>query len=137
MEETVQTEHMLMVLLGLFAATALVLATIGIYGVMSYTVTQRRREIGIRVAVGASVRQILSLVLGESLKLAALGVGIGVAAALAVGRLGRSLLFGVSENDPLTIAAVALLLVAVSLVASLLPAWRATRVDPMEALRDD
>ena len=128
---------MLMVLLALFAGTALVLATIGIYGVMSYTVTQRRREIGIRVAVGASVRQILSLVLGESLKLAALGVGIGVAAALAVGRLGRSLLFGVSENDPLTIAAVALLLVAVSLVASLLPAWRATRVDPMEALRDD
>jgi predicted permease len=137
MDETVRSERMLMVLLGLFAATALVLATIGIYGVMSYTVTQRRRELGIRIAVGAQLGQILSLVLGESLRLAALGVAIGIAVALAVGRLGRSLLFGVRETDPLTLGAVAALLVVVSLAASFVPAWRATRVDPMEALRDD
>ena len=137
MDETVRTQRMLMVLLGLFAGVALMLATIGVYGVMSYTVTQRRREIGIRVAIGARLGQILGLVLGESLRLAALGVGIGVAAALAIGRLGKSLLFGVRASDPLTLGAVAGLLVVVSLAASLLPAWRATRVDPMEALRDD
>ncbi|HEY2747255.1 MAG TPA: FtsX-like permease family protein, partial [Polyangia bacterium] len=109
----------------------------GVYGVMSYTVTQRRREIGIRVAVGAQVGQILRLVLGESLRLAALGAVIGIAGALLVGRLGRSLVYGVSDSDPLTLVAVSLLLVAVSVAASLLPAWRATRVDPMEALRDE
>ena len=137
MDETVRTQRMLMVLLGLFAATALVLASIGIYGVMSYTVTQRRREIGIRVAVGARAGQILGLVLGESVRLATLGVVIGVAGAFAVGRLGKSLVFGVRETDPLTLVTVALLLVAVSLAASFLPAWRATRVDPMDALRDE
>jgi len=137
MDDTMRTQRMLMVLLGLFAAIALVLATIGIYGVMSYTVTQRRREIGIRIAIGARVDQILRLVVGESIRLAALGVVIGVGASLALGRLARSLLFEVSASDPLTLLAVATLLVVVSIVASLLPAWRATRVDPMEALRDE
>ena len=137
MDETVQTQRMLMVLLGLFAGVALLLATIGIYGVMSYTVTQRRREIGIRVAVGARLDQILRLVLGESLKLAAIGVAIGVVAALGLARLGRSLLYGVSDSDPVTLVAVSALLVVVSLAASFVPAWRATRVDPMEALRDE
>lgn len=94
-------------------------------------------EIGIRVAVGARVDQIVALVLGESLKLAGLGVGIGVVVALASARLMRGLIYGVRESDPTTIVAVAALLVVVSLTASLIPAWRATRVDPMEALRDE
>jgi putative ABC transport system permease protein len=137
LEDTIATQRMLMVLMGVFAGIALLLATIGIYGVMSYTVTQRRREIGIRVAVGARLEQILKLVLGESLKLALLGVVIGAIAALMLARLGRSLLYGVSGADPLTLVAVAALLVAVSLAASFIPAWRATRIDPMEALRDE
>jgi len=137
MDETIRTQRMLMIVLGLFAALALVLSIIGVYGVMSYSVTQRRREIGIRVAVGARLDQILALVLGESLRLAALGVAIGVAASLAAARLLRGLIFGVSESDPMTLVAVAALLVVVTVAASFVPAWRATRVDPMEALRDD
>jgi putative ABC transport system permease protein len=137
MDETLQNQRAVMMLLALFAATALVLASIGIYGVMSYTVTQRRREIGIRVAVGASVGQVLRLVLGGSLRLALLGMAIGVVAALGLGQLARSLLYGVTATDPLTLAAVALVLVAVSMLATLLPAWRATRIDPMVALREE
>jgi len=137
MDETIRTQRMLMIVLGLFAALALVLSIIGVYGVMSYSVTQRRREIGIRVAVGARLDQILALVLGESLRLAALGVAIGVAASLAAARLLRGLIFGVSESDPMTLVAVAALLVVVTVAASFVPAWRATRVDPMEALRDE
>ena len=137
MDESMQSGRVLMLLLGLFAATALVLSTIGIYGVTSYTVSQRRRELGIRVAVGARADQILFLVLGESLRLAALGVALGLVASLALGRALRSALVGVGEHDATTIVAVSLLLLFVSVAASLVPAWRATRVDPMEALREE
>lgn len=125
----------LMILLGIFAFVALVLASIGIYGVISYTVTQRTREIGIRVALGASGRQVMRLVLGESLRLALVAMAIGLAAALAMGRLARGLVYGVAPDDPLTLAAVCATVLAVSLAAGFLPARRATKVDPMVALR--
>src|SRR5438045_4225882 len=119
-----------MLLLALFAVVALLLASIGIYGVMSYTVTQRRREIGNRVAVGASRAQVLRLVLVGSLRLALLGVALGVVAALGLGHVARSLVWGVTASDPATLLAGAALLFAVALVAALVPAWRATRIDP-------
>jgi putative ABC transport system permease protein len=132
---TLQHQKMLMVLLGLFAAVALALASIGIYGVMSYTVTQRTREIGIRVALGAGSNDVMRMVLGESLRLSLVAIAIGVALALALGRVVRSLVYGVTSSDPLTLIPVTLLILAVCLVASYLPARRATKVDPMVALR--
>jgi putative ABC transport system permease protein len=122
-------------LLALFAGVALLLAAIGLYGVLSYSVAQRHNEIGIRMALGAQMQNILSLVIGHGMKLALIGVGIGVAVALALTRFMRALLYGVRPTDPLTFVAVALLLMAVSLLACWLPARRATRVNPMEALR--
>jgi ABC-type antimicrobial peptide transport system permease subunit len=126
---------MLMVLLGLFAVVALILASIGIYGVMSYTVTQRTREIGIRVALGAGTNDVMRMVLGESLRLSLVAVAIGLGVALALGRVVRSVLYGVSSADPLTLIPVTILILVVCLVASFLPARRATKVDPMVALR--
>ncbi len=123
------------ILLGALAALALTLACVGIYGVMAYLVTQQNHEIGIRVALGADSRNILGLVLGRGAKWTATGVGIGIAAALLVTRLMRSLLFGVSPFDPLTFAAVTLVLAFVALAACYIPARRATRVDPIVALR--
>ncbi len=122
-------------LMGLFGASALLLATIGIYGVLAYSVSTRLHEIGIRMAIGAQVIDVLSLVIGQGMRLVALGVIIGVLSALALTRVLRSLLYQVAPTDPLTFAAVSLLLVFIALVACWLPARRATKVDPMEALR--
>ena len=124
-----------MVLLGIFAALALLLSSIGIYGVISYLVGQRTQEIGIRVALGARRWDVLRLVLSHSVKMAVLGVVIGVAASLALTRLMDKMLYGVSATDPLTFLAVAAVLTSVALAASYIPARRATRVDPIVALR--
>jgi putative ABC transport system permease protein len=123
------------VLLGFFAVVALLLAAIGIYGVTAFAVSQRTREIGIRVALGAQSRDVLRLVLGQGVKLVALGLLPGLAGAFAATRLLKSLLFGVSTTEPLIFAAVVFILIAVALLACWLPARRATKVDPMIALR--
>jgi putative ABC transport system permease protein len=124
-----------MLLLGLFAALALILAAVGIYGAMSYSATQRTHEIGIRTALGAQRRDVLRLVMNDGAKIALLGISIGIAGALALTRLMASLLFEVKPTDPATFAAVAILLAFVTLAACYIPARRAMRVDPMVALR--
>jgi putative ABC transport system permease protein len=124
-----------MQMLGFFAATALLLAAIGIYGVMAYFVDQRGREIGIRIALGAQPRDVLRLVLGRGLLLTAMGVAIGIVGAAALTRSLTTLVFGIAPFDPLTFAAGALLLAAVALAGCYVPSRRAMRVDPMVALR--
>jgi predicted permease len=124
-----------MTLLGIFAALALLLSSVGIYGVISYLVGQRTQEIGIRVALGARRWDVLRLVLSHSVQMAVLGVLIGVAASLALTRLMSKMLYGVSATDPITFFAVAVILTCVALAASYLPARRAMRVDPIVALR--
>jgi len=134
---TVSPRRFSTVLLGVFAALALLLAAVGIYGVMSYVVSLRTNEIGVRMALGAQPRDVLGLVLGRGTKLAVAGVAIGLAGALALSRFLSSLLFGVRSTDPPTFLAVALLLIAVALAACYFPARRAMRVEPLVALRHE
>jgi putative ABC transport system permease protein len=133
--ENMQDASLRTFLLGIFAALALLLAAVGIYGVMAYLVTQRTHEIGIRMALGAERENVLRLVLGQGIKLIALGVAIGSAGALGLTRLISKLLYGISPNDPSTFVAVAILLICVAVAACWLPARRAAQVDPMVALR--
>jgi len=124
-------------LMGLFGALALVLAALGVHGVVSYGVEQRRREIGVRLALGAQRTQVVGLVLRESLTLAAAGLGAGAVVAAGAARLSRALLYGVAPIDPLTFGTAAGVLVGITVVAAWLPARRAARVDPIAALRTD
>jgi putative ABC transport system permease protein len=124
-----------MLLLGIFAALALVLAAVGIYGVMAYAVTQRTHEIGVRLALGAQRSDVVRMLLGQGLALALIGVATGLAGALVLTRLMSSLLFGVTATDAPTFAVVSILLAAVALLACYLPALRATRIEPVTALR--
>ena len=128
-------KRFLFVLAGVFAAAALTLAAVGLYGLLSYSVARRTQEIGVRAALGAKRTDVLRLILGEGARLALMGVAIGVVASLAVTRLMSSLLFDIQPTDPLTFVAVAALLSLVALFASYLPARRAMKVDPMVALR--
>ena len=135
METSTAQHRFRAVLLGGFAGISLLLAALGIFGVMSYAVSQRAREIGIRMALGAQRSAVLRLIVGEGVRIAIAGLAIGLVVSLALARFVRSLLFGVSESDPVTFFAVALLLAAVALAACYVPARRAMRVDPMVALR--
>jgi len=133
--ESVAPRRLNMLLLGIFAGLALVLAAVGLYGVISYSVSQRTREIGIRMALGASHNSVLRLVVGQGLVLSAAGVAIGVTASFFLTKFMATLLFGVSPTDPMTFVAISALLIGVSIVASVIPARRAMKVDPMVALR--
>jgi ABC-type antimicrobial peptide transport system permease subunit len=124
-------------LLGLFGALALILASIGIYGVLAYSVAQRTSEIGLRMALGAQPRQVLGLVLRQGMLLALIGAGVGTVVALPVARMAAGLLYGVSATDPLTYVGITVLLMGVALLACYVPARRATRIDPLVALRVD
>jgi len=122
-------------LVGMFAILALLLAAIGVYGVLAYLVTQRTREIGLRIALGARPGSVLQLVVGHSLRLSVIGISLGVAGALLLGPSIESQLYGVKPRDAATLVVVALSLLAIAILASYLPARRATRVDPLTALR--
>jgi predicted permease len=130
-------QRFLSLLLGIFAGVALLLAAIGTYGVLSYMVSERQREIGIRMALGAGNGQVVGLVLRQGISIAAIGIVVGVAGALALSRLTQSLLFGVDPADPATFGAVIIVIAVVATAACLIPMLRATRVDPLTAIRTD
>jgi predicted lysophospholipase L1 biosynthesis ABC-type transport system permease subunit len=133
--DSVARPRFITLLLGIFAGLALLLAAVGTYGVLSYLVTQQAQEIGIRMALGANQRSVLGLVLKQGLRLAGIGLVLGTAGALAAGRLIRTLLFDISPADPITIGLVVLTMAVVATGACLIPALRATRVDPIKTLR--
>jgi putative ABC transport system permease protein len=137
LSQSIAPQRFVALLLSLFAALALIQALIGIYGVMSYAVTQRRQELGIRMALGAHPGNILSLVLRRGMKLTLIGMALGLMGAVASTRLLRDMLFGINPFDPLTFAAMTLLLMCISLIACFLPARRATKLDPMNVLRSE
>jgi putative ABC transport system permease protein len=137
MAKSVAPRRFNLLLLGVFALVGLALACVGLYGVMAYSVAQRTQEIGIRIALGSQARDVLRLVIGQGMKLALVGVGIGLAASFGLMRLMSKLLFGIRPTDPLTFAAIVVLLLLVALLACWLPARRAMKVDPMVALRVD
>jgi predicted permease len=136
-EESLGQRPLAMLLLAAFASLALVLATVGIYSVLAYTVRQRVREIGIRLALGAPIKELLGMIVVEGLKPTLIGVGLGLVMAAALVRVMATLLFGVSQYDPGTFSVVALLMLAVGIIATLVPAYRATRVDPIVTLRSE
>jgi ABC-type antimicrobial peptide transport system permease subunit len=133
--DSIGSSRFFAVLVAMFAGLALVLAAVGLYGVMSYAVAQRTPEIGVRLALGAAEAQIFGLVVGESLKLAAVGLALGAVGSVVVGRALQKMLFGVGAADVPTFVITAAILVGVVFLASYLPARRAMRIDPMEALR--
>jgi len=135
LSNAVSDRRLSLLLLGIFAAVALLLASVGIYGVMSYSVEQRTREIGIRMALGAERSSVLRLIVGQGARLAAGGIVVGIAGAFALSRVMAGLLYGVSATDPLTYLALAAILAAVALAACAVPARRAVLVDPVVALR--
>ncbi len=126
-----------LLLLSVFAGAALLLAVIGIYGVMSYVVTQRTQEMGVRLALGATPGAIARLVLGQGARLVVIGLALGIVGAVVLTRLMTSLLFEITPTDPVTYGGVALVLAVTAVAACQIPAWRATRVDPLTALRSE
>jgi ABC-type antimicrobial peptide transport system permease subunit len=136
-EESLLRERLMAKLSGSFGVLALVLASIGLYGLLSYGVTSRRKEIGIRMALGAGARNVLSLILREAVLLVFVGVAVGVPVVLYVSRFAGSLLFDLSPTDPVSLVIAGFVLMSVALVAGYLPARRATKVDPLVALRDE
>jgi len=137
LSENVAAPRFRTLLLALFAGLAVCLAMAGVYGVMAYAVGQRSNEIGLRIALGATVSSVLRLILGQGLTLAGLGLAFGLAAAAASARLLTSMLFRVQPNDPLVYLAVTVLLGMVALVASYVPAMRASKIDPLTAIRQE
>jgi ABC-type antimicrobial peptide transport system permease subunit len=136
-DEILSNERLFAALAGAFGVLALVLACTGIYGIMAYTVARRTNEIGIRIALGAQTGQVLRMVLGEASWLAVCGIAIGLGCALWLTRFLSSLLYGLKPSDPVTLIVAALLLLAAALAAGWTPAWRASQVQPMEALRHE
>jgi putative ABC transport system permease protein len=135
MSDTLARSHLMLMLLGVFGVIALVIAAVGVYGVMAYSVGQRTMEFGIRMALGASRANVFRDVLGRGMTVVGLGLGIGLGVTLVLGRIVQSMLYNVSPRDPLTLAVIVVLLLLVSFFACLLPARRATKVNPIEALR--